>query len=89
MTLTDEQEDRIADKLADRLMSAKRAQWIDPETHSEHHEWVRGRINNEAELRELKKRIVLSACIWAVPLILAFIASALWREIAASITGTH
>lgn len=85
MTLTDEQEDRIADKLADRLMSAKRAQWIDPETHSEHHEWVRGRISSEAELRDLKKRIVMSACIWAVPLILAFIASALWREIVASI----
>jgi len=60
--------DKIADMLADKLTSSKRAQWIDPETHSEHHSFVGKQIQRESDLMELRQRIVMSACIWAIPL---------------------
>lgn len=79
--------ERIADTLATKIMDSKRAQWVDPETHADHHDWVKGRMASEKDIRELKKRIVMSACIWAVPLILAFLASAVWRDIVRLIKG--
>jgi hypothetical protein len=79
--------DELANKVADRMMSAKRAQWVDPETHANHHEWIKGKQAFESDIKALKRRIIMSACIWAVPLILAFAASALWRSVVAAIVG--
>lgn len=87
VTLTDDQLDVIAEKTAERMISAKRAQWIDPETHHEHHEWVKTRITDAEHWREAKRRIALSACIWAVPIIIGFIAVSVWRQIVSAAVG--
>jgi hypothetical protein len=79
--------DELADKVADKIMAAKRAYWVDPETHADHHDWVRAKKAGEEEFKQLRRRIILSACIWAVPIILAFIVSAIWRDVVARIVG--
>jgi len=79
--------DDLADKVADRIMVAKRLQWVDPETHANHHEWIKGKQAFEEDIKNLKRRIILSACIWAVPIILAFLLSSVWRSVIAAIVG--
>ena len=79
--------EQLAEVVANRIMSAKRAQWVDPETHSEHHDWIKQKVAEEEDLRLLRRRIIASACIWAVPLIMAFLASAFWRELIRLIKG--
>jgi hypothetical protein len=81
MPLTADEIDLIAGKVADELASRKRAQWVDPETHSDHHRHVAGLIQREADMTELRKKITYSACIWAVPFILLWVASAFWQSI--------
>jgi hypothetical protein len=79
-TLSDEQLDSIANRLADELIQRRRAQWVDPETHSQHHQWVEGRLQAESERKQLINKIILSACIWTIPLILLWVASSFWHS---------
>ena len=79
--------DRIAAKVADELSTRKRAQWVDPETHMQHHQHVAVLIRREADLAELRKKIIYSACMWAVPLICAFVLSSSWQAVLRAIKG--
>lgn len=81
MNLTTQDIEAIASKTADELSTRKRAQWVDPETHQEHHTWVSRQLKRETEYSELRQKILTSACIWAIPIVLAFALSALGREL--------
>lgn len=79
--LTQEDINSIAKALADDLVQKRRLQWVDPETHYQHHQWVLARMEREKERRELANKIIQSACIWAIPLILVWAASSFWDSI--------
>lgn len=79
--MTHEEADLLASRIADELSTRKRAQWVDPETHMQHHQHVAVLIRREEELTELKKKILYSACMWAIPLIFAFVLSSFWQSI--------
>lgn len=57
---------------------------ISQHTHAEDHRWVKLQRTNEKEkdleLRELKRRILRSACIWAIPFIIGFLFTAIYHE---------
>lgn len=76
--LTAEQIDEVANKLAQKLFDEKRALWVDPETHHQDHEWVKSKRLYESELRDLRKKIIQSAVIWAVPIVCGFVIALFW-----------
>lgn len=49
--LTDDEINAIAKQMADTLTQQRRLQWVDPETHYQHHEWVEQR-RQEDERRQ-------------------------------------
>lgn len=71
----------IAEQTADRLAARNRADWVDPETHTKHHRWLATQMKREADFVELRQKIMTSACIWAIPIILAFTLTAIGREL--------
>lgn len=77
----------LAKKVVDELTTRKRAQWVDPETHFEHHRHVATLMQREADMSELKKKIIYSACLWALPLLLMWVASSFWQSIVRAIHG--
>jgi hypothetical protein len=77
--------DTLAVRVADELSSRKRAQWVDPDTHSDHHRFVGRQMQREIDMTELKRKIAYSACIWAVPFILLWVASSFWQSIVRAI----
>lgn len=80
-----EQLDKIAARVADELTDRKRALWVEPETHHRHHAWVDSKIVDEEEIKALKKKIIESAVIWAVPIIIGFVVSIFWDGLLAFI----
>lgn len=84
-TFSDDQLQSIAKRLADELVEKRRAQWVDPETHYRHHQWVKLRLENEKSRRDLVNKIILSACIWAIPLIIGWVAMNSWHAVIAAI----
>lgn len=85
MALNDAEVEAVAEKLASNLMEKRRLQWVDPETHYQHHQFVGGQILRMKNLERLKTKIVMSACIWAIPLILVWVASSFWHSIISAI----
>lgn len=70
----------MAEIVAESLRRNGSPYWVEPNTHKSHHDWVSGRLKAENELVELKKKIVYSACIWAVPIIIAWATSSMWAS---------
>ena len=79
-SLSDEELAQFANRVAEEIAGKRRAQWIDPQTHHEHHEWVKIQKSREEEFKALRQKIITSACLWAVPIVCAFILSVFWRE---------
>lgn len=79
--------DRIAERVVDRLTIKSRAEWVDPETHARHHRHVATLIQREEDMSELKKKILYSTCMWAVPLLIAFALSSFWQSIVKVLKG--
>lgn len=76
--LSAEQIDRVAELLAEKLFNEKRALWIEPEQHHAQHQWIQSKMLDEEEMRKLRRKIIESAVIWAVPLIVGFICMVFW-----------
>lgn len=89
LDLTEDQLDNIAERMTRKLLDEKRALWVDPETHSQHHEWIKDRLNDEAELKVMRKRVIESALIWAVILLLGFVGMSAWFYVKAAMTAPH
>jgi hypothetical protein len=85
--LTDKDAAKLARMIVDEMTERKRAHWIEPEIHSKHHNHVAVLIRREEDLAELKKKIIYSACMWAVPLIIAFMLSSFWGSLVKAIKG--
>lgn len=87
--LTASQIESISESLARKLVDEKRALWVDPETHAAHHEWIKARLADEADIREMRKRVIESAIVWALPLFLSLIGLAVWQYVKSAITNTQ
>lgn len=87
MSLTPEEIDAIALKTSEHMTDKKRAQWVDPDTHAEHHDWVKRQMVSEEEKRKIKQKIIQSAIVWAAPICLGFVATALWHAFKNSVNN--
>lgn len=72
--------DEIASKVAEKLES-KIASAVDHDRHHDHHEWIESQLEKEKEYQALRKKLIVSACLWTIPIILAFTLSAFWNEL--------
>jgi len=71
----------ISELVAVKLCDAKRAKWVDPDTHDAHHSWVKQKIQDEEDRRSMRKRVIESALVWAFPLFLGFVGISMWQYI--------
>lgn len=60
---------------------------MDLQEHTEDHRWARSKREGEAEIAKLKRKILASACIYAVPLILGFVLISVWHEFVAKLAA--
>jgi len=74
-SLSPEDVEAISEQVANRLFR------VDAETHEEHHDWIKEKIAAEVERRRSRRRILESALIWALPLALVFVGTALWESV--------
>lgn len=77
----------IASAVESKLVQSSRIRWVDPESHYDHHKWITRQISRERDYAQLREKILTSACIWAIPLILGFVGVSVWREVVKQITG--
>ena len=49
--------------------------------------WVRSQIQRDKDNHEMRKKVITSSVGWALPLFIAFIAIAIWHEVASAIAG--
>lgn len=83
MNLTPDDIESIAELTAKKLIDEKRAKWVDPDTHDNHHEWVRKKMQDENDRRAMRRRVIESALIWALPIFLTFFAGSIFHSIKA------
>lgn len=76
--LSAEDIDQLAAILMVKMFDEKRARWIEPEEHHEQHQWIRSKMLDENEMRKLRRKIIESAVIWAVPIIIGFVCAVFW-----------
>ena len=76
--LTDDEINAIAKQMADTLTQQRRLQWVDPETHYQHHEWVEQRRQEDERRREFRNKVIQSATIWAVIIACGYAAKTMW-----------
>ncbi len=75
----------ISQQLAEQMVEHKRAYWIDSEKHAKDHALVdRIRIERE-EGRQFRRKIMQSATIWAVILLLGWVGVTLWQALSDSL----
>lgn len=82
MDLSEQQVELIAQKVAALVRTEDEAHTIQ---HAKHHEWVENRIRDERQLKEIRKRIVESTVIWALPIALFFLGKAIWYYVKAEL----
>lgn len=75
----------VSDLVVKKLCDAKRARWVDPDTHDDHHNWVAAKMKDEEERRAMRRKVIESSIGWALPIFLAFIAVSAWQSILHSI----
>lgn len=81
MSLKQDEIDLIASAVTEKLVNEKRAYWVDPETHAEHHEWVKKQIESEKDRRKFRQQVIRSSILWAVPIVIAFVVTSTWKEL--------
>lgn len=83
MTLTPEDVEALATRTADVLTERKRAHWVDPQLHAEHHSWTAVQIQAELDRTEfwrgVRQKILVSAAIWSLPILLGAVMLASWE----------
>jgi hypothetical protein len=86
--LSDQDLDHLAGILTEKIAKHKKALWIESEIHAEDHGWIKQRRQDEADIREFRKRVLQSATIWAVILAIGFISVATWKAVIAAAKST-
>lgn len=79
MSLDQEDINAIAAKTSEYMIANKKLQWVDPETHATHHDWIKQKLIDEEEARKVRQKIIQSAIVWVVPICLSFVGFALWQ----------
>jgi hypothetical protein len=69
---------QIAEQITCKLVDQKRALWVDAETHHQDHEWVKLKRLDEEEYRAFRRKVIQSASVWALIIVLGFVASVFW-----------
>lgn len=82
-TITPEAARAIAAEVVSELHGAR----IDPAQHAADHRWVQEKRKAQAEWATLRRKIVTSSAIWAIPLLLGFLAVASWEKLLRLLTG--
>jgi len=83
--MTEDHIERLAQRTADVLLS--RSPWGSPEAHADDHRWIKERREAQQVWRRMRAKVLASAAIWAVPIILAFVAVASWEKIVRALTS--
>lgn len=83
--LTTDEIDGIAEQMTQRLISANRAAWVDPETHSKHHRWAARKMQDEEDRRSVQRKVLTSTLMWAAPIALIWFGSLVFKDFARAI----
>lgn len=79
--LPDSQLDDIADRITDRILAKRRELWVDPETHYSDHQWIEEQKQEQAERRAFRRKVINSVTIWAVIIVIGFMATATFKAL--------
>lgn len=72
---------QISKQVAEQMIAQKNAYWIDPETHARDHALI-SRIRGEREeSRQFRTKIIQSAAIWALVIVIGWVAVTLWQAV--------
>lgn len=74
--MTDDDIRRLASAVAGKINTG-----VDPAQHARDHVWIQARRRAERDWQELRRKVITSAAIWALPLVIGFVAAALWGKI--------
>lgn len=78
--------DRDVENLVQRLSQAWYAS-MDCKSHLEDHAWVQQQRRTRGEWEALRRKIAASTAIWALPLLLGFLAVAGWEMLARNLAS--
>lgn len=82
MPLSDQELDSLAERLSVCLIDSRRAHWVDPETHADHHEYLRDKISSETEMKAFRKKVAESTAVGGLILLLGFLGTAIFQAVA-------
>lgn len=74
--MTDDDIRRLASAVAGKINIG-----VDHAQHARDHAWIQARRRAERDWQELRRKVIASAAIWALPLVIGFVAAALWGKI--------
>jgi len=77
--LSDSATERIAQQLAVELTKHKQAHWVESELHYQDHQWIKDRREYEKEHKIVKSKIIQSAIVWALIIIMGFLVKTVWK----------
>lgn len=69
----------ISQQVAEQMVERKRAYWIDPETHARDHALITRIRAEREEGRQFRQKIIQSATIWAVILLIGWLGVVIWQ----------
>lgn len=81
ISLTEEEMDAIADRITTSIIAKRKEMWVDPETHYNDHQWIEGQKKDQEERQAYRRKVINSLTIWALFLVVGFIASAIWKSV--------
>lgn len=60
---------------------------MDPRDHWVDHQWTKAMRDNDARWLRMREKILTSAAVFALPIALGFLATALWHEVASRLAA--
>ncbi len=79
--LSSEEISAIARETAQNLTAEYKQLWIDRETHYHDHIWIAEQKRRQEDWAAFKRKIISSAAIWALILLLGFIGMSTWQSV--------
>lgn len=73
--------DAIASRTAHHLSAEYKQLWIDREAHYQDHMWIGVERRRQEEVQQFRRKVANSVTIWAVILVIGFVAMASWRSV--------
>lgn len=80
MDLSEEQLDKIVEKLAGKLKAQRHNRVVSNEEHNDHHIFITQFIKDQSLRRKFHRKIVESSVIWAIPVLITIVCVGLWAS---------